>query len=39
MFIQGLSRLERLAYSGDSEDVVMSRVRESAILGCKDASI
>ena len=36
---QGLSRLAPLAYSGDSEDVVMSRVCERAILGCKDASI
>ena len=39
VFMQGLSRLPRLAYSGDSEDVVMSRARERAILGCKDASI
>ena len=39
VFVQGLSRLAHLAYSGGSEDVVMSRVRERAILGCKDASI
>ena len=39
VFVQGLSRLARLAYSGDSEDVVMSRVCKRAILVCKDASI
>ena len=39
VFVQGLSRLAHLAYSGASEYVVMLRVRERAILGCKDASI
>ena len=39
VFVQGLSRLAFFAYSGDSEDVVMSRVHERAILGCKNASI
>ena len=39
VFVQGLSRLARLTYSGDSEYVVMPRVCEQAVSGCKDASV